>query len=136
MAPTPEARPDRPVVAPVAEFRLAEQVARLKQEPAWISGSRNAITLVKEPALRVVLTVLKKGARLEEHQAGGPLTFQVLSGSVRLGVADRGLEVRAGGLIILRSALAHTVEALEESAFLLTLVQPGEARGCLPSSGP
>ena len=60
-----DARPDRPVAAPVLEFRLDEQVERLRREPAWRSGTRDAITLAKGPVLRVVLTV---------HRAGLPFT--------------------------------------------------------------
>jgi len=125
MAEESQARPDRPEAAPVVHFRIDEQVERLKKEPAWRSGSRNAITLTKEPALRVVLTVLRKGTRLEEHQARGPLTFQVLSGSVRFKAAGRSLEMGPGELLALESALGHQVEALEDSAFLLTLVEKG-----------
>ena len=43
--------------------RLQSAVERLKQEPTWGSGDRNAITLTKEPALRLVTTVLRKGAK-------------------------------------------------------------------------
>lgn len=123
-ADAPQARPDRPVVAPLLQFRIEEQMERLKQEHAWLSGSRNAITLIKEPNLRVVLTVLRKGTTLHEHQTGGPLTLQVLSGSVSFRAPGHALEIGPGGLVVLESAIVHEVEALEESAFLLTLVQP------------
>ncbi len=67
-----QARHGKPVVAPLIHFRIEEQVERLKQEPAWLAGSRNAITLVKERNLRVVLTVLRKGAKLQEHRSIRP----------------------------------------------------------------
>lgn len=49
--------------------------------------------LVKEGNLRVVLTVLKKRTKLQEHRTRGPLTLQVLSGSVRFSAAGRALEM-------------------------------------------
>jgi quercetin dioxygenase-like cupin family protein len=124
MAESAQAKHGKPVAAPLLHFQIEEQVERLKQEPAWVSGSRNAITLVMQPALRVVLTILKNGARLTEHHAGAPLTLQVLSGLVCFQAAGQTLEIRAGGLAVLESAIAHEIEALEESAFLLTLAQP------------
>ena len=60
-------------------------------------------------------------AKLSEHQAAGPLTFHVLSGSVTFRAGGRAEALGAGELIVLESAIAHDVEALEESACLLTL---------------
>jgi len=107
-----KARPDRPVEGPLQCVRLGEQLERLRQEPTWRTSGRNAITLAKEPALRVVLMLLGKGTKISEHQAAGPLTFHVLSGSVTF---------RAGELVVLEAAVEHEVEALEESACVLTL---------------
>ncbi len=119
-----EARPDRPVAMPLALFQIEEQVARLKREPAWLSGTRNAITLVKQRDLRVVLVILKKGTTLQEHEARGAVTLHVLSGSVQLRAGGETLEIRSGGLVALQPALEHEVDASEETALLLTLVQP------------
>ncbi|HET7854097.1 MAG TPA: cupin domain-containing protein [Candidatus Methylomirabilis sp.] len=124
MTHNPQARPDRPGVAPLLSFRIEDELARLKHEPTWLTGSRNAITLVKKGALRMVLTALRKGTKLHEHHASGSLTLQVVSGSVRFQAAERTLEMGTGEVVVLESGVKHEVEALEESAFLLTLVQP------------
>jgi quercetin dioxygenase-like cupin family protein len=116
-----KARADRPVEGPLLQLRLDEQLERLRQEPTWRTSGRNAITLAKEPTLRVVLMLLGKGTKISEHQAAGPLTFHVLTGSVTFRAADRVERVGSGDLIVLESAVAHEVEALEESACLLTL---------------
>jgi anti-sigma factor ChrR (cupin superfamily) len=79
-----KARPDRPVEGPLLHLQLSEHLERLRQEPTWRASGRNAITLAKEPALRVVLMLLGKGTKIPQHQAAGPLTFHVLSGSVNL----------------------------------------------------
>jgi quercetin dioxygenase-like cupin family protein len=115
------ARPDRPIEAPILRVPVAEHLERLRQEPTWRTRGRNAITLTKEPGLRLVLMLLGKGTRISEHQAAGPLTFHVLSGSVTFRAGERAEQLRAGELIVLESAIAHEVEALEESACLLTL---------------
>jgi quercetin dioxygenase-like cupin family protein len=116
-----KARPDRPVEAPILHVPLAKHLERLRQEPTWRARGRNAITVTKEPGLRLVLMLLGKGARLSEHQAAGPLTFHVLSGSVTFRAGGRAEALGPGELIVLESAIAHDVEALEETACLLTL---------------
>ena len=142
-----QARPDRPTVVPMRHVRIEEQLDRLKREPAWQSGSRNAITLTKEPSLQVVLTVLRKGTKLHEHRVSGLLTLHVLAGAMMFRTREGALRVRPGEIVVLESALEHEVEALEESAFLLTLVQPseredrrgiarGESAGCLDRRDP
>ena len=116
-----KARPDRPIEGPILHVSLAEHLTRLRQEATWHTSGRNAITLTKEPGLRLVLMLLGKGSRLSEHQAPGPLTFHVLSGSVTFRAGGRAEALGAGQLIVLESAVAHEVEAVEESACLLTL---------------
>jgi quercetin dioxygenase-like cupin family protein len=116
-----KARPDRPVTVPLLHVGLADQVGRLKQESTWRTSGRNAITLTKGPTLRLVLLLLGKGITMPEHQAAGPLTLHVLSGSVAFRVGDHTEKVGAGELIALESAIGHEVEALQESACLLTL---------------
>jgi quercetin dioxygenase-like cupin family protein len=116
-----KARPDRPVEVPLLHLRLAEQVERLKEESTWRSRGRNAITLTKEPGLRLVLVVLSERTEISEHQAAGPLTLHVLSGSVIFRAGDRADTVAAGGLVVLAAAIDHEVYAVEESVVLLTL---------------
>jgi quercetin dioxygenase-like cupin family protein len=120
-----QARTARPEATPLHQFDLEAEVQRLTQEPVWRSGSRNAITLTKEPGLRVVLTVLRKGTRLHEHQAGGPLTLQVISGRLDVRAAGRSLTLSPGHVVVLEAAVDHEVEAVDEAAFLLTLAPTG-----------
>jgi quercetin dioxygenase-like cupin family protein len=72
-------------------------------------------------ALRVVLMPLGKGTKISEHQAPGPLTFHVLTGSVTFRAGARVESLGSGELIVLESTVPHEVEALDESACLLTL---------------
>jgi quercetin dioxygenase-like cupin family protein len=124
-----KARPDRPVTVPLLHVRLAEQLERFKQESTWRTSGRDAITLTKEPALRLVLMRLSKGTKLAEHKAAGPLVLHILSGSVIFRTGGRTETVRYGELIVLESAIEHEVEAVEDTACLLTLggrFHPGE----------
>jgi len=71
--------------------------------------------------LRQVVTALLAGAELAEHEAPPEATLQVLRGSVRLNAPDRSWELGAGELIAIPQA-RHSVQALEDSVFLLTVV--------------
>jgi quercetin dioxygenase-like cupin family protein len=121
------ARADRPVTVPLLHVRLAEQLERFKQEPTWRTSGRDAITLTKEPALRLVLMLLGKGTKLSEHKTVGPLVLHVLSGSVIFRTGSRTETVGAGELIVLEAAIEHEVEAVDDSACLLTLAGPFQA---------
>jgi quercetin dioxygenase-like cupin family protein len=101
--------------------RLAEHLEQLKRDSTWRERGRTAIMLTKEPGLRLVLMVLGKGTKISEHQAAGPLSLHVLSGSVTFRTRDRADMLGAGELIVLEAAIDHEVAALEESAVLLTL---------------
>src|SRR3954470_10613814 len=64
-------RPPHELGAAVTALDLSHEVATLRGEPAWQQSDRNAKTFVKEADLRVVLTVLKRGAIVKEHRAPG-----------------------------------------------------------------
>jgi len=118
-------RPDRPESRPFVHNRLGEEIERLKTEPAWRDGDRNAITLTKRVGLRLVLTVLRHGAVLREHRASTAMTLHVLSGLMIVRVGDRSLELEAGDVVTMEPDLTHACEARADTAFLLTLVEDG-----------
>jgi quercetin dioxygenase-like cupin family protein len=76
----------------------------------------------------VVLTVLKSNARLHEHKAIGKVSVQAIAGHIRMHVQDKVFDLPAGHLLAPERALPHDVEALEDSAFLLTIAWPEEAK--------
>ncbi len=110
------------LAGPLLSTDLGAALARLRDEPTWRTSSRNAVTLVKNGALRVVLVALHAGATMEPHSAPGPVTVQVVSGRLRFGAAGTDTVVTAGQLLALEPALLHDVTAVEESALLLTVV--------------
>ena len=117
------AREDRIVSAPAVTFSIAEELKRLREEPEWISGTRNSVTVVKTANLSVVLTAVKKGATLCGHEVDGPISLQVLSGAIQFGVAGEPRTLAAGTVIALDTAVPHDIKALEDSTFLLTIVR-------------
>jgi len=120
-------RPMHQVARALLTFDLFGEVERLRGEESWRQSMRNAKTLVKEPDLRIVLIVMRQGGRMEEHRAPGRLSIQTLTGHVRLQVLDQTIDLPAGHVLALDPDVAHDVEALDESAFLLTIAWPARA---------
>ncbi len=116
-------RADRVLSGAAITFAISEEIEVLKQEPEWISGHRNSVTVVKTSNLSIVLTAVKKGATLCGHQVDGPITLQVVSGAIHFGVAGEPRKLTAGDVIALDKAVPHDIEALEDSDLLLTIVK-------------
>jgi quercetin dioxygenase-like cupin family protein len=107
---------------------LEDEIARLRSGAQWASNGRAAITLMKTPDFRIVLIALGLGKIMHEHRAEGPITLLVPQGAIRLPAAGAEHVLKRGGSLTLDRVIAHEVEALEESAFLLTIVQPPTPR--------
>jgi quercetin dioxygenase-like cupin family protein len=104
-----------------AVFDLAAIAAEMRREDAYQRDGHTARTLVREDDIRIVLIVMRAGARIAEHQANETASIHLLSGHVRLRLPDHHAELPAGRLLVLERGLRHDVEAVAESAFLLTL---------------
>ena len=120
----PHRRPHTPpLAAPFLEFDLEREVELLHSESAWTEG-QNARTLVKFDDFRIVLMALRAGARLPGHQTRGRISIQTVIGHIMVRAEGRTFDLPRGGLIVLDRGLPHDVEAVEESAFVLTIVWP------------
>ncbi|MGV3721947.1 MAG: cupin domain-containing protein [Actinomycetota bacterium] len=102
-------------------FDLPSTLETLRREPQYETNGRNGTTLVKNPEVRVVLQAMRPEAHLAEHHAPGPITVQVLEGEIEFKVGDRGHTLRPGSLLVLPARVPHSVRAVQESAFLLTI---------------
>jgi quercetin dioxygenase-like cupin family protein len=117
-------RPDLPAMgAPHLEFNLASELQSLQQEPEWEKG-HNSKTLVKYDSLRIVLIALRKDARIPDHRTEGRISIQTIRGHILVRASGRVFELPIGRLLALDHGLRHEVEALEDSAFLLSIAWP------------
>jgi quercetin dioxygenase-like cupin family protein len=122
--PSGDERPAAHLAEPIAVLDLPAELARLRDEEPWRKSGRHTRTLIKDADLRVLLIALRAGARLEEHHAPGRITIHALDGRLRVGVTGQAIDLAAGQLVTIGPAIRHDVEALEESAFLLTIAWP------------
>ena len=100
---------------------IRAEIARLKSEPAWAGNDRHGSSLVRGDGINVALMMLKAGAKLQEHHTRAPITVQVIEGKINFVAKGRAQVATAGTLIALDRAIEHSVEALEESAIVLTV---------------
>lgn len=117
-------REGKPRTGPVLQFDLAQEIAAVRAEAAERNIAHSAVTLVKHSGLRVVLVVMNAGAVLQKHQTSASITLQGVEGRVRVGHGGAHSELAAGGLLAFDRNVEHEVEALEPSAFVLSLSHP------------
>jgi quercetin dioxygenase-like cupin family protein len=100
-------------------------LARHQTDRAASAGGGHAADTVyggHEKVLRQTVIGMKQGAHLGEHENPGEATVQVLQGRVRLVAGAQSWEARTGDLLIVPDA-RHSLEALEDSALLLTVAK-------------
>jgi quercetin dioxygenase-like cupin family protein len=107
---------------PLLQIDLDRELQQLRREDSWQRETgRSSKTLAKYPDFRIVLILMKSGTRMRQHRAEGRISIQQLRGQVRIHLADRKVNLSTGHLLVLDCGVLHDVEALEESALLLTI---------------
>ncbi|MFC0864023.1 cupin domain-containing protein [Sphaerimonospora cavernae] len=91
-------------------------------ETAPTGRSAETIFGGREHMLRQTLVTLTAGTKLAEHESPGEATLLVLHGRLRLNAGDESEEGRAGDLLVI-PPVRHSVEALDDTGFLLTVAK-------------
>jgi quercetin dioxygenase-like cupin family protein len=106
----------------LAKCVLEDEIRRL--QPTDGEAGRRAEILVKEDDLRVTLVTMRAGIELDEHSVPVSISIQVLSGRFELIHDGETTTLQTGSFIALRKKVSHTVRAVEDGAFLLTMGWP------------
>lgn len=118
---------------PIGHFDLPAIERELRLDVAMPSEGQSAVTLVKYPDLRVVLIALRKGGRLVQGRTEARISLQTLRGHLELHIPEGPLDIPAGHLVTLEGGMEFGIQALTESALLLTLSWPA-GKGPVPAS--
>jgi quercetin dioxygenase-like cupin family protein len=106
------------------KFSLQAMTRELLERAQGGSGGRAAATVIggHEKVLRQTVIAMVKGAVLGEHENRGEASVHVLAGRVRLAAGKDSWEGRQGDLLLVPGS-SHSLEALEDSAVLLTVAK-------------
>lgn len=118
---TPQRLGTRMLNAPLVENNLNEAIKQIKSEPTWADSDRNSMTLFKSETMRIVLVGLHENAELKPHKANGVISVQVLEGKIEFIVEQQNTNLEKGQMVALQENIIHSVRAVTESFFLLTL---------------
>ena len=109
-----------------AEFDLSRELEKLRQSPEWESGIARKL-LISYPDLQFTLRRMKAGSRIPEHYNPGRICVQTIFGHIRMHADGKPFDLPQGKMLVLDRAVTHDVEAVVESAFLLTVAYPENA---------
>ena len=123
-------REARSLSAPLLRFELVEEVARLRAETPYAEGDRNARTLAKVGAFRLVLVAFRSGAVFDENDQRGTVALQVIEGRVALRVNEETVEIGEAEVAVVAPEHPWTAVALADGILLVHLAWPPE-----PGSG-
>lgn len=119
------ARPASPEFGVIFDFVVLDQ--EMRQEEAYSREGHTARTLVREQDVRVVLIAMKAGSRIAKHTTRETTSIQTLAGHLRLQLPrlarqheDRIVDLPVGRLLVLARGNEHDVEAVGDSALLVT----------------
>ena len=111
---------------PLLRFNLSKELQPLRNEDSWQRETgRSSKTLAKYPDFHIVLVLMKANTQMNEHHVDARISIHLLQGKIRVHLPDQKVEVTAGELLVLDYGIPHDVEALQESAFLITISWPG-----------
>ena len=116
-------RPDgeRILNSDLVQMDLNKLMLQVKEESSWFASDRNSMTIFKSDTMRIVLLGLHKNAELKTHKANGVISVQVLEGKLKFTTSEKTVSLEKGQMIALHENIPHSVFALTETFFLLTL---------------
>jgi quercetin dioxygenase-like cupin family protein len=115
--------PERELDGALLTFDLKDIIENMKQEPAWKTGERNTMTLMKNPDMTIMLIALHSGARFNSREADKVASGQLIEGSATFQTNSESLSLKPGMLLTFHEKAGHTFVALEDSVLLVTIVQ-------------
>ena len=111
---------------PLSHFDLVDEIARLRAEQEYIEGDRNARTLAKVGAFRLVLVAFHAGAKFAEHDQRGTVALQVLEGRIAVRVDAETVELGVAEIAVIAPEQPWSAVALADGALLIHLAWPPE----------
>ncbi|MCB0507605.1 MAG: AraC family ligand binding domain-containing protein [Chitinophagales bacterium] len=113
---------ERLLNANLVEIDLNKYIQQIKDEVTWKESDLNSITLFKSDSMRIVLIGIHQHATIKPHQTNAVISVQVLEGEINFKTDEGEHILNKGNMITLQPKIQHSVDAIQESFFLLTTV--------------
>jgi quercetin dioxygenase-like cupin family protein len=121
-----DTRGARTMIEPLMRFSLEVEADSLRLEPEYREGDRNSRTLAKETDLRVMLTVLREGAALDEQDGDARTTVQVVDGTATIEIDGAEAHLQPAEVAVIDRGEPWIIRADSDCALLLTIAWPPE----------
>jgi quercetin dioxygenase-like cupin family protein len=121
-----DTRSARTMIEPLMRFSLESEADSLRLEPEYREGDRNSRTLAKETDLRVMLTVLREGAALDEQDGDARTTVQVVDGTATIEIEGAEAHLQPQDVAVIDQGQPWIIRADSDCALLLTIAWPPE----------
>ncbi len=105
---------------------LDKEIDELHRSAQWETGIARKV-LIRYPDFQITLRTMKAGTRIGHHHNPGRICVQTARGHLQMHADDKLFDLSQGAMLVLDRAVPHDVEALEDSAFLLTVAYPENA---------
>ncbi|MCF0052848.1 hypothetical protein MUK70_12985 [Dyadobacter chenwenxiniae] len=117
-----DSRPDgdRILDAPYVFTDIPMYLEQLKNERSWVKNDRNAITIYKSDKITMVLSALKQDAVINNHSIAEGLSFQVLSGELKVETEGRVFYTTPGQMMTFHAGIAHSIQATSDADIIIT----------------
>lgn len=113
---------------PAIDLDISHEIEQLRQCGKWQNGTSRK-QLIRFRDFHISLTAMKADARIGLHMNSGRISVQTIEGHIRMRAGSQTFELPKGKVLVLDRAVPHDVEALADSAFLLTVAQPDGTAG-------
>ncbi len=105
------------------ELDIGKELEETNRSSVWKDGNARKV-LIRYPDFQITLRAMKAMARIPEHHNPGRVSVQTVRGHIRMHVEGKVFDLPVGKALVMDRAVPHDVEAMEESAFLVTVAVP------------
>jgi quercetin dioxygenase-like cupin family protein len=84
--------------------------------------SAQTTALVKSDSFEAVRLIVRAGTHIPAHRVAGKFTLHCLEGHVELGLATGKIDLSTGQWIYFDGGITHSVDGIENSSLLLTIL--------------
>jgi len=105
---------------PTNAVNIIDLETAVKDLDSDLGKNINAQLLHKTTGMQIMLIGLDAKAELKRHSASGPISLQIIKGSISFRTDDTSYDLTNGQLLSLEANEPHSVYAYERSIFIVT----------------